>query len=186
MCPLYFQLKCVLCIYSSIVSFVFTAQMCPLYFQLKCVLCISSSIISFEFQLNCVLCISRPVKIIRLIGKNTIEEIILKRAEDKLKLTSTVIPEIRPSKTYIVHDHMQKSDHLKSVWLFSNMFSLLTSNCTCILYLIKHKLKAIHSVTYLSFNLSRYLHLMQKMQHCCTLCPFQYELQHLFQNVAHP
>jgi len=33
------------------------------------------------------------VKIIRLIGKNTIEEIILKRAEDKLKLTSTVIKE---------------------------------------------------------------------------------------------
>ena len=94
--------------------------------------------------------------------------------------------EIRPSQKFIVHDHMQKSDHLKSVWLFSNMFSLLTSNCTCILYLIKHKLKAIHSVTYLSFNLSRYLHLMQKMQHCCTLCPFQYELQHLFQNVAHP
>ena len=49
MCPLYLQLNCVLCISSSIVSFVFTAQMCPLYFQLKCVLCISSSIVSFVF-----------------------------------------------------------------------------------------------------------------------------------------
>ena len=28
---------------------------------------------------------------IRLIGRNTVEEIILKRAEDKLKLTDTVI-----------------------------------------------------------------------------------------------
>ncbi|KAL4225128.1 Chromodomain-helicase-DNA-binding protein 1-like [Mactra antiquata] len=36
---------------------------------------------------------SRPVKIIRLIGHNTVEEIILKRAEDKLKLTSAVIKE---------------------------------------------------------------------------------------------
>lgn len=35
----------------------------------------------------------RPVKIIRLISKNTVEEIILKRAEDKLKLTNTVIKE---------------------------------------------------------------------------------------------
>ena len=35
----------------------------------------------------------RPVKVIRLISKNTVEEIILKRAEDKLKLTSTVIKE---------------------------------------------------------------------------------------------
>ena len=33
----------------------------------------------------------RPVKIIRLIGKNTVEEIILKRAEEKLKLTKKVI-----------------------------------------------------------------------------------------------
>ncbi|XP_076113824.1 chromodomain-helicase-DNA-binding protein 1-like isoform X3 [Mytilus galloprovincialis] len=36
---------------------------------------------------------TRPVKIVRLIGKNTVEEIILKRAEDKLKLTEKVIEE---------------------------------------------------------------------------------------------
>lgn len=35
----------------------------------------------------------RSVKIIRLIGKNTVEEIILKRAVEKLKLTETVIKE---------------------------------------------------------------------------------------------
>ncbi|KAL8602933.1 hypothetical protein ACOMHN_057243 [Nucella lapillus] len=34
---------------------------------------------------------NRPVKVIRLIGRNTVEEIILSRAEDKLKLTDTVI-----------------------------------------------------------------------------------------------
>lgn len=34
---------------------------------------------------------TRPVKIIRLVGRNTVEEIILKRADDKLKLTNTVI-----------------------------------------------------------------------------------------------
>ncbi|GFR78435.1 chromodomain-helicase-DNA-binding protein 1-like [Elysia marginata] len=33
----------------------------------------------------------RPVKIIRLIGRNTVEEIILRRAEEKLKLTEKVI-----------------------------------------------------------------------------------------------
>ena len=33
----------------------------------------------------------RPVKVIRLIGKNTCEEIILKRAEAKLKLTESVM-----------------------------------------------------------------------------------------------
>ena len=33
------------------------------------------------------------MKIIRLIGKNTVEEIILRRAEEKLKLTNTVIKE---------------------------------------------------------------------------------------------
>nr|KAG5709164.1 hypothetical protein BaRGS_028620 [Batillaria attramentaria] len=32
-----------------------------------------------------------PVKVIRLIGKNTVEEIILRRAEEKLKLTDSVI-----------------------------------------------------------------------------------------------
>ncbi|XP_053383747.1 chromodomain-helicase-DNA-binding protein 1-like [Mercenaria mercenaria] len=36
---------------------------------------------------------SRPVKVIRLISKNTVEEIILKRAEEKLQLTSAVIKE---------------------------------------------------------------------------------------------
>lgn len=36
---------------------------------------------------------TRPVKVIRLIGRNTVEEIILKRAEDKLKLTEKVIEE---------------------------------------------------------------------------------------------
>ena len=33
----------------------------------------------------------RPVKIIRLVSKNTVEEIILKRAEQKLKLTNSVV-----------------------------------------------------------------------------------------------
>ena len=35
----------------------------------------------------------RPVKIIRLIGRHTVEEIILRRAEEKLKLTEKVIEE---------------------------------------------------------------------------------------------
>ncbi|XP_077976946.1 chromodomain-helicase-DNA-binding protein 1-like [Glandiceps talaboti] len=34
---------------------------------------------------------TKPVKIIRLVGKDTVEEIILKRADAKLKLTNTVI-----------------------------------------------------------------------------------------------
>ena len=34
---------------------------------------------------------TRPVKIIRLIGRSTVEEIILRRAEAKLKLTESVI-----------------------------------------------------------------------------------------------
>ena len=33
------------------------------------------------------------MKVIRLVGKNTVEEIILKRAEEKLKLTEKVIEE---------------------------------------------------------------------------------------------
>ena len=33
----------------------------------------------------------RPVKVIRLLGRNTVEEIILRRAEAKLQLTSAVI-----------------------------------------------------------------------------------------------
>lgn len=36
-------------------------------------------------------CLFRPVRIIRLIGHNTVEEIVLRRAEAKLKLTNTVI-----------------------------------------------------------------------------------------------
>ena len=35
--------------------------------------------------------ILRPVKIIRLVTRSTVEEIILKRADEKLKLTNTVI-----------------------------------------------------------------------------------------------
>ena len=34
---------------------------------------------------------SRPVKVIRLVARSTVEEIVLKRADDKLKLTNTVI-----------------------------------------------------------------------------------------------
>ena len=33
----------------------------------------------------------RPVKVIRLIGRDTVEEIVLRRAEAKLKLTHSVI-----------------------------------------------------------------------------------------------
>ena len=33
----------------------------------------------------------RPVKVIRLVARSTVEEIVLKRADDKLKLTNTVI-----------------------------------------------------------------------------------------------
>ena len=35
--------------------------------------------------------ICRPVKVVRLISRDTVEEIVLKRAEAKLKLTNTVI-----------------------------------------------------------------------------------------------
>jgi len=34
---------------------------------------------------------TRPVKVIRLVARSTVEEIVLKRADDKLKLTNTVI-----------------------------------------------------------------------------------------------
>ena len=33
----------------------------------------------------------RPVKVIRLLGRHSVEEIILKRAHSKLELTNTVI-----------------------------------------------------------------------------------------------
>jgi len=50
----------------------------------------------------------RPVKVIRLIGSNTVEEIILKRAEEKLKLTEKVIEEgqfsLGASKTSLLTD----------------------------------------------------------------------------------
>ena len=36
-------------------------------------------------------CCCRPVKVIRLVGRYSVEEIILKRAHSKLKLTNTVI-----------------------------------------------------------------------------------------------
>ena len=34
---------------------------------------------------------NRPVKIIRLVGRDTVEELILRRADAKLKLTNSVI-----------------------------------------------------------------------------------------------
>ena len=37
--------------------------------------------------------LNRPVKIIRLVSKNTVEEIVLKRAESKIKLTDSVLEE---------------------------------------------------------------------------------------------
>ena len=41
---------------------------------------------NFEILLIC-----RSVRVIRLVGRNSVEEIILKRAEEKLKLTGKVI-----------------------------------------------------------------------------------------------
>ena len=37
------------------------------------------------------LCISRPVKVVRLVTRHSVEEIVLRRATAKLKMTSTVI-----------------------------------------------------------------------------------------------
>lgn len=34
---------------------------------------------------------SRPVKVIRLVGRDTVEEVILRRADMKLKLTNKVV-----------------------------------------------------------------------------------------------
>ena len=34
---------------------------------------------------------NRPVKVIRLVGRHSVEEIVLKRANSKLQLTNTVI-----------------------------------------------------------------------------------------------
>ncbi|XP_048779717.2 chromodomain-helicase-DNA-binding protein 1-like isoform X1 [Ostrea edulis] len=61
---------------------------------------------------------TRPVKIIRLVGRNTVEEIILKRAEDKLKLTEKVIEEgefsLGLSKQSLIADqHVPLQDILK-------------------------------------------------------------------------
>lgn len=43
------------------------------------------------FWYHAFLCITRPVKVIRLVARSTVEEIVLKRADDKLKLTNSVI-----------------------------------------------------------------------------------------------
>ncbi|RMX56153.1 hypothetical protein pdam_00012086 [Pocillopora damicornis] len=40
---------------------------------------------------HCLVFSSRPVKVIRLVARSTVEEIVLKRADDKLKLTNSVI-----------------------------------------------------------------------------------------------
>ena len=44
-----------------------------------------------HFSLLTLIFTSRPVKVIRLVARSTVEEIVLKRADDKLKLTNTVI-----------------------------------------------------------------------------------------------
>ena len=42
--------------------------------------------------IQCVfMCDVRPVKVIRLVGRHSVEEIVLKRAHQKLELTNTVI-----------------------------------------------------------------------------------------------
>ena len=41
----------------------------------------------------------RPVKVIRLVSQHTVEEIVLNRAEAKMKLTSAVIAESQVSKS---------------------------------------------------------------------------------------
>ena len=46
--------------------------------------------ISFDNVIIWLFCV-RPVKIIRLVGRSTVEEIVLKRADKKLRLTNTVI-----------------------------------------------------------------------------------------------
>ncbi|KAK2190804.1 hypothetical protein NP493_68g04006 [Ridgeia piscesae] len=61
---------------------------------------------------------TRPVKVIRLLGRNTVEEIILKRAEAKLQLTSAVIEgghfSLGASKDALVADNnLQLQDILK-------------------------------------------------------------------------
>ncbi|OWF36362.1 Chromodomain-helicase-DNA-binding protein 1-like [Mizuhopecten yessoensis] len=58
----------------------------------------------------------RPVKIMRLIGRNTVEEIILRRAEDKLHLTEKVIEEGQftlGAKSLITNDKVGLQDILK-------------------------------------------------------------------------
>ncbi|KAK3102784.1 hypothetical protein FSP39_013885 [Pinctada imbricata] len=61
---------------------------------------------------------TRPVKVIRLVGRNTVEEIILQRAQDKLKLTEKVIEEgefsVGVSKQDLIADqHVPLQDILK-------------------------------------------------------------------------
>ncbi|XP_060086323.1 chromodomain-helicase-DNA-binding protein 1-like [Ylistrum balloti] len=58
----------------------------------------------------------RPVKVMRLIGSNTVEEIILRRAEDKLRLTEKVIEEGQftlGAKSLITSDQVGLQDILK-------------------------------------------------------------------------
>lgn len=53
----------------------------------------------------------RPVKIIRLVGRSTVEEIVLKRADAKLKLTNKVIEggKVRiTGLTILIHNRTQK------------------------------------------------------------------------------
>ncbi|XP_064649880.1 chromodomain-helicase-DNA-binding protein 1-like [Lineus longissimus] len=64
---------------------------------------------------------TRPVKVIRLIGRSTVEEIVFRRAEAKLKLTNTVIEggqfSLMPSKEardkFIAENNLQLQDILK-------------------------------------------------------------------------
>lgn len=56
---------------------------------------------------------TRPVKIIRLVAKNTVDEIILHRAKNKLLLTNTVIEGGQFSNIGVKADELQLSDILK-------------------------------------------------------------------------
>ena len=56
---------------------------------------------------------SRPVKIIRLISSETVEEIILKRSEAKLSLTQTVIEGGQLSGGVATESNIQLADIIK-------------------------------------------------------------------------
>lgn len=60
--------------------------------------------------------ISRNVKIIRLVGRSTVEEIILRRAEDKLQLTNAVMS----SGSSSASDDLYKVKRYKIVLLGTN------------------------------------------------------------------